>query len=384
MSLFKLQVPNKVFYGTDVLAKLKEILVAEKAQRPLLFTDEGIHRAGLTANVEKVVAELAPDYLLYDQVKMEPNADDVTDALNEIATYQPDFIIAIGGGSVMDTSKLVSVLLDSDYNIHDLLETPARGTKKVKTLMIPTTCGTGAEATINAIVGVPEKGVKIGIVNEDLMPDYVLLDVEMIMHLPAKIVASSGVDALCHSVECFTSNKANYFSNAFALQGAKLIFHSIKTAYLHPEDRAAKEKMLIGSFYGGVAITSSGTTAVHALSYPLGGTFHIPHGVSNAILFAAVMKLNADTIQDELAALCDYVFPETVNQSVAEKVAFMIKAIENIVAVTEIPESLTSFGVTTNDLDFLVHAASEQKRLLNQNKKVLTLADIELVYRTVL
>ena len=146
--------------------------------------------------------------------------------------------------------------------------------------MIPTTCGTGSEATCNAIVAVPEEQSKKGIVNDSMIPDYVVLDSNMIRKLPKSIVAATGVDALAHVVECFTSKKATPFSDTYAVAGAKLIFHNIREAYNNPDNMEAKSNMMTGAFYGGVAITGSGTTAVHALSYPLGGKYHIAHGVS--------------------------------------------------------------------------------------------------------
>lgn len=250
--------------------------------------------------------------------------------------------------------------------------------------MIPTTCGTGSEATVNAIVAIPEENTKQGIVNPELLPDYVILDPEMIRKLPKSIIAATGVDALAHVVECYTSNKATQLSNLYALAGAKLIFNNIRKAYLDAEDMEAKEAMMLGAFYGGVAITGSGTTAVHALSYPLGGRYHIPHGVSNAILLAQVMEFNKDACIEQLATMCDDIYPTHINESKEEKADYIIKEIKDIVKVTEIPTSLTDFGVKKEDLEELVKAGSEQTRLLNNNIKKLSLDDIRLLYKTIL
>ena len=247
--------------------------------------------------------------------------------------------------------------------------------------MIPTTCGTGSEATCNAIVAVPEEQSKKGIVNDSMIPDYVVLDSNMIRKLPKSIVAATGVDALAHVVECFTSKKATPFSDTYAAAGAKLIFHNIREAYNNME---AKSNMMTGAFYGGVAITGSGTTAVHALSYPLGGKYHIAHGVSNAILFAHVMEFNKDTCSKRLAILCDAVYPELAGKSEDEKAQYMIDQIADIVKVTNIPTDLKEFGVKPEDLDFLVDAGSKQQRLLVNNMKELSLDDIRNIYLKVL
>ena len=273
---------------------------------------------------------------------------------------------------------------DRDYTIKDLLNDPMLAKKQIKTVMIPTTCGTGSEATCNAIVAVPEEQSKKGIVNDSMIPDYVVLDSNMIRKLPKSIVAATGVDALAHVVECFTSKKATPFSDTYAAAGAKLIFHNIREAYNNPDNMEAKSNMMTGAFYGGVAITGSGTTAVHALSYPLGGKYHIAHGVSNAILFAHVMEFNKDACSKRLAILCDAVYPELAGKSEDEKAQYMIDQIADIVKVTNIPTDLKEFGVKPEDLDFLVDAGSKQQRLLVINLKVLSLDDIRNIYLKVL
>lgn len=148
----------------------------------------------------------------------------------------------------------------------------------------------------NAIVGVPERQLKIGIVNAAMIYDYVILDVAMIKNLPRKIAAASGVDAMAHAIECYTSRKANPFSDVYALAAFDKILNNIERACDDPEADRAKEAMLLAAFYGGIAITCSGTTAVHALSYPLGGKYHIAHGISNAILLMPVMRFNEPSI----------------------------------------------------------------------------------------
>lgn len=284
----------------------------------------------------------------------------------------------------MDAAKLCCVLKDADYTIKDLLNDPTLAKKQIKTVMIPTTCGTGSEATCNAIVAVPEEQSKKGIVNDSMIPDYVVLDSNMIRKLPKSIVAATGVDALAHVVECFTSKKATPFSDTYAVAGAKLIFHNIREAYNNPDNMEAKSNMMTGAFYGGVAITGSGTTAVHALSYPLGGKYHIAHGVSNAILFAHVMEFNKDACSKRLAILCDAVYPEHAGKSEDEKAQYMIDQIADIVKVTNIPTDLKEFGVKPEDLDFLVDAGSKQQRLLVNNMKELSLDDIRNIYLKVL
>lgn len=384
MSMCQIKIPSCVYAGEGSIEKIKEIVAKEAASKVLVFTDKGVRGTGLVDIVLEELTAANVKYQIFDNLVAEPSYTDVDKVIKEAEDAQGDLIVAIGGGSVMDAAKLCAVLKGAKYTIKDLLNDPSMAQKGIKSVMIPTTCGTGAEATCNAIVAIPEEGTKKGIVNDNMIPDYVILDAKMIAKLPKSIVAATGVDALAHVVECFTSKKATPLSDTYALAGAKLIFNNIKKAYNNADDMDAKAAMLLGAFYGGVAITGSGTTAVHALAYPLGGKYHIAHGVSNAILFAHVMAFNKDACADRLALLCDGVYPELSAKSTEEKAQHMIDEIESIVKETAIPTSLKEFGVPVEDLDVLVESGSQQTRLLVNNMKELSLEDIRGLYKKVL
>ena len=377
---YQVKIPSCSYGGEGSIEKIKEIIAKEKSQKVVVFSDEGIKATGLLDILTKQLDETGVQYHVFTDCKPEPSYLQVEAVVDMVQGQECDLIIGLGGGSVMDAAKLASVLKGAPYTIKDLLNDPTQAEEKVKTVMIPTTCGTGSEATCNAIVAIPEEKSKKGIVNDNMIPDYVILDAQMIAKLPKAIVAATGVDALAHVVECFTSKKATPFSDCYALEGAKLIFANIREAYNNPDNMDAKNKMLIGAYYGGIAITGSGTTAVHALSYPLGGKFHIAHGVSNAILFAHVMKFNKDACAERLAVLCDAINPAYAEKTVEEKADYVINQIADIVKVTNIPTDLTQYGVTMDDLDFLVTAGSQQQRLLVNNMKELSLDDIRNIY----
>lgn len=381
---YQIKIPSYISGGEGCINNVPDIISKEHASRIMVFTDKGIRATGLLDVLTGILDSTTAEYRIFDDLTPEPAYQDVERVMDEAAGYDGDLIIAIGGGSVMDAAKLCSVLKGADYTVRDLLQDPTIAQKQIKTLMIPTTCGTGSEATCNAIVAIPEEQSKKGIVNDNMIPDYVFLDPQMIRRLPQSIIAATGVDALAHVVECYTSLKATPFSDTYAMAGAKLIFHNIREAYNDADNMEAKSNMMLGAFYGGVAITGSGTTAVHALSYPLGGKYHIAHGVSNAILFAHVMEFNKDACKDRLAALCDGVFPELAARSVDDKADYMIAQIADIVRATNIPTDLNQFGVKMEDLDFLVAAGADQKRLLVNNMKELSLEDIRNIYLKVL
>ena len=283
----------------------------------------------------------------------------------------------------MDTAKLVSVL-PPGLTVRDLLEDSSKAVKQMKTLMIPTTAGTGAEATPNAIVAVPEKELKVGIVNEAMVADYVILDVSMVEKLPPKIAASTGLDALAHAIECFTSKKANPISDTFALRALEMLMMNLEAACGEPADLHAREQILLASFYAGVAITASGTTAVHALSYPLGGKYHIPHGVSNAIMLAPVMRFNEPDCRELLAAAYDRIADDGAAMTEEEKSGNLIKKLCRMVEVLEIPASLSVYGVSRDDLDVLVDAGMQVQRLLVNNRRTVTEEDARKLYLEVL
>ena len=384
MSVHQVKQPSCVYAGEGSIGKIKDILEKEGASSVLVFTDKGIVATGLLQLLTAELETAGVRFTVLDDLKPEPAYTDVEAVLEQAKAAEADFIVAMGGGSVMDAAKLVSVLKGAPYTIRDLLQNPSAARKYLGTAMIPTTCGTGAEATCNAIVAIPEEETKKGIVSDSMIPDYVLLDPRTIARLPKAIVAATGVDALAHTVECYTSKKATPLSDTYAMAGAKLIFANIRRAYLTPEDTEAKSAMMLGAYYGGVAITASGTTAVHALSYPLGGKYHIAHGVSNAILFAHVMEYNMEACSRQLAELCDAIAPERFADTEAQKARYVIDQIADIVKVTEIPTDLASFGVKKEDLEFLVTSGSQQTRLLVNNRRELSLDDIRSIYLKVL
>lgn len=220
LTKYELKMPHAVFSGKDALERIVEILTENQVKHLAIFTDKGIEGAGLLELPMARVQKAGVAYTILDDLPAEPSYLEAQKLVDQCKAYGADFIMAVGGGSVQDTAKLASILMTDEYGVKELLDTPGRAKKCVKTLMIPTTAGTGSEATPNAIVAVPEKQLKVGIVNTNMIADYVILDAEMIKKLPRKIAAATGVDALAHAIECWTSNKANPFSDIFSLPGA--------------------------------------------------------------------------------------------------------------------------------------------------------------------
>lgn len=382
---FNLKMPHAVYGGENSIACITDILKANGVKRAAIFTSKDMKTFGLFAPVEEAVKAAGVDYYVLDDLQPEPAYAQVQKVVDEFKAQSADMIVALGGGSVMDAAKLASVLVTDEYGVKELLDDPGRAKKCVPIILIPTTAGTGAEVTPNAIVAVPEKELKVGIVNDNMIADYVILDARMIKNLPRKIAAATGVDALAHCIECFTSKKANMFSDLYALEGLNLILNNIMDACNDTEAVEAKNKMQIAAYYGGLAITASGTTAVHALSYPLGGKYHIAHGVSNAILLAPVMRFNEPVCRGRLAQAYDYcVHGEKTCTTPAQKSAFMIAWLEKIVKDLNIPTSLKEFGVPAEDIDGLVAAGMQVTRLLVNNMREVTPADARKLYEEIM
>ena len=376
---YSMTMPRTVYSGMDALENLKTIV--KDAKKVAIFTDRRILSTGLVDLPLAKLQEAGKETIVISDLPPEPTYMQVQKLVDEFKASGADFIVAVGGGSAMDTAKLASLLATERYTVKDLLDDPTLAVKTVKTCLIPTTAGTGSEATPNAIVAVPEQELKIGIVNSSMVPDYVVLDAEMIRKLPRKIAAATGIDAMAHAIECFTSNKANPFSDIVALEAFDLIMNNIETACDDPDAMEAKNRMQIAAFYAGVAITCSGTTAVHALSYPLGGKYHIAHGVSNAILLVLVMKFNEPVIRGKLAVAYDrIVHGEKTCTTEAEKSAWVVERMGQIVRHLDIPTSLSEFNVPREDLDGLVKAGMQVQRLLVNNMRTVTPEDARNIY----
>ena len=380
LTTYNLKMPHAVYGGENAMDNITAILKANGVKRVAMFTDKGLRKLGLFDLPEAAVQAAGAEYYVLDDLPPEPSYMAVQKVVDEFKVSGADMIVACGGGSVMDAAKLASVLVTDEYGVKELLDDPGRAKKCVPIILIPTTAGTGAEVTPNAIVAVPEKELKVGIVNENMIADYVILDARMIKNLPRKIAAATGVDALAHCIECFTSNKANPFSDLYALEGLDLILNNIEKAM------EEKNRMQIAAYYGGLAITASGTTAVHALSYPLGGKYHIAHGVSNAILLAPVMRFNEPACRARLAAAYDRCCHDEVKtcRTEEEKSAWIIARLESIVKHLDIPTSLKEFGVPEEDLEGLVAAGMEVQRLLVNNPREVTADDARKLYQEIM
>lgn len=380
---FSLTIPQNVFCGAGEIMRLPDLIMEKGIANIAAVIDRGVFSSGA---VSRILEKLNTDFTVtvVTDVPPEPEENQVRRIADGIMKSGAEMIVAIGGGSVMDTSKIISVMMrNPDYN-RDLTDQGKITKRGIPLVCVPTSAGTGSEATPNAIILIPEKKRKVGVVHPYFLPETVILDPEMTRTLPPSVTAATGLDAFCHCIETYISKKTNPIARLFGLEGIRLISRYLRRAYADGSDMEAREKMLLAAFYGGVAITSSSTVAIHALSYPLGGTYRIAHGVSNAMLLPLVMEYNMDAIHADIPAIIRAMDIPAEGLHIEEQGQALVKAIFALCRDVNIPDSLRPYGVRPEDIDSLSLSASEVHRLLDQNPKDMSIADIRRIYQKLL
>lgn len=356
-------------------------LLADKTNL-LLVSDTNVIKLDATRQILALLAADGRHVEIIDNVPPEPSQHDVVKIMANAPSRTFDLIVGIGGGSVLDVTKLLSVLHHPCSPGLQALLDGVKPVERIASLLIPATAGTGSEATPNAILAIPEQDTKIGIISPVLLPDYVALLPELTTSMPAHIASSTGIDALCHLIECFTATIANPVSDNVALTGLCKLLHNIETAVNEPHNLVARLEMLWASYYGGAAITHAGTHLVHALSYPLGGKYHLPHGVANAILLAPCMKVVRPYAVEKFAQVWDLVPGADTTLSDEDKSHALVQFFAELVKRLNLPDNLESLGVPRTDIPSLADAALNVKRLMNNAPCTVNHDDVQAIYQT--
>ncbi|RSL30089.1 iron-containing alcohol dehydrogenase [Salibacterium salarium] len=385
-NIYQFQTADLIVSGKDSVDKMMDYVprIKKNVSSVLVLTQPGIKDLGLLDGIYKQLDHETISVTTITDVLPEPTEDNIEEMYRDIKDKAYDIIIGVGGGSVLDAAKVLSVLKTNDQTVRDMLGTNLIEQPGIPTILVPTTAGTGSEVTPNAIVTFPDEELKIGMVSPYLLPDLVILDPMLTLGLPKPITASTGMDAFTHSLESFISNKSNYLSDTFALDSIRLINDSIVEAYKNGNNVDAREKMIVGSMYGGMALTSAGTAAVHALAYPLGGKFKIAHGVANAMLLPHVMEFNLDAVTERLSIVAKAIRISDDNEKEQEASEKLIEKIKEWTKILDIPQDLNEYGVTEDDIENLAVAASKITRLLDNNPKELSIEDMKNIYRRLL
>ena len=384
-NIYSLFHTNKVIGGVGSIQQLADIVENFQATKTIIITDIGVFNAGLIDQPKSILEKNGVEVHVINDTPPEPPLNKVQEIYQVAKELNSQVIIGIGGGSAMDTAKLVAIALNNSIELQDVVDGKAKFKNRgIPTIMIPTTSGTGSEATPNSIVLIPERELKVGIVDEKMLPNCVILDPQMTVGLPPNITANTGIDALCHAIECYISKKASPFSDTFALKAIELIVGNIRTAYSDGQNLKARENMLLGSYFGGASIATSSTVAVHALSYPLGGKYHIPHGLSNAILLPDVMKFNLDACEEKFAAIASAMKLNVAGLTQRQAAEKMLEELYALIRDLNIKCDLSAVGITEDILDELADSALTVKRLLDNNPKIMKKSDIIEIYRGII
>ena len=382
MSAFTFNTTKSVICEPGAIKRLGEIVKEQMGKKVLLVTDPGLIKAGLLDRATRSLNEAGVEYTLFDGVVADPPVSVVEAALADAREAAVDGVIGFGGGSSMDVAKLIALLIGGGERLDDVYGVgQAKGTR-LPLIQIPTTAGTGSEVTPISIITVGETEKK-GVVAPQLLPDIALLDAELTLGLPAHVTAATGIDAMVHAIESYTSASANNnpVSKALAREALRLLGANIESAVKDGTNVKARSDMLLGAMLAGQAFANSPVAAVHALAYPIGGIFHVPHGLSNALVLPHVMRFNTETCGEAYAVLATDVFPDLAANPSDQRVNQFIDRLEALSADLGLEQTLREVGIGEADLATLASDAMKQTRLLVNNPREVSETDALAIYK---
>jgi len=378
---FTITQPTQIQFGEGLINSLPEIIKQAGGTTPLLVLDPGLIKAGLNANICTPLDNADIDYLIYDAIDPEPGlllADKGTQLAKK---YGCDCVIGVGGGSAMDVAKAISILLTNGGRAVDYLGLDKIGKPGVPKIMVPTSAGTGAEVTFTAVFINEETGSKGGMNGDPLYPDVALLDPELTLSLPPHITATTGIDALTHALEAFTSVQAHPISEMYSLQAIELITSNIRSAYADGRNMEARSNMLLGSLLGGKALAIAGVGLVHAMAYPLGGMFGIAHGLANAVLLPYVTEYNLIGNLQKYALLAEILGQDISGLSLRDAAIVLVEELHFLNQDLNIPSTLRELKITEDKFPEMAEIALTVARPVENNPRQPTKEDIITIYK---
>jgi alcohol dehydrogenase class IV len=379
--IYQIMLPGKVRFGVGSLDTIGDEANQLAAKHALIITDPGVYQAGIADSVKERLSQAKLSVDIFSEAEPEPTFPRLNAAAEQFGKESYDLLVGVGGGSSMDTAKGLSVLLahggkGQDYGGIDKVPGPG-----IPVFTLPTTAGTGSEVTNIAIFGDPKKGRKLGIVSRYLLARLALVDPTLTYGCPPKVTAASGIDALVHAIECYTGTKANTFSDPLALEAMRLIAGNLRTAVKNGSDKEARNCMSEGALMAGIAFSNSGVAAVHALAYPLGSRFHVPHGVANGLLLTYVTECNLPANLPKYATVAQRLGVKTEGLSLQEAAEKGVEAMKALTTDIGIPLHLRELGVPREALEEMAVSTMDVTRLLANNPKELTLDEVRRIWQ---
>jgi len=372
MKSFTFQTTRAVLCEVGATARIGEIMAGLGCRKVAFVTDATILELGLAEAALDGLRKAGVDVWVFSDVVADPPEAMILGAVAAARAEEIDGVVSVGGGSSLDTAKLIAVLARSDQPLAAMYGVGLVEGDRLPLVLAPTTAGTGSEVTPISIVttGASEKK---GVVSPQLLPDWAILDAELTIGLPAAITAATGIDAMVHAIEAYTSkSKKNVVSDCLARQALELLGGAIRTACHQPKDRDARSAMLLGSMLAGMAFANAPVAAVHALAYPLGGHFHVPHGLSNALVLPHVLAFNMPEAEALYAELAPIAFPELAGRPAPARASGFVDAFKALGPALGMQTRLSEVGVSHNNLPLLAEDAMKQTRLLVNNPREMT------------
>lgn len=348
-------------------------------QRVLLVTDAGFLRTGLVEQPMQSLRDAGLEVQIYSDVQADPPEAVVLSAVEKARLFHVELVIGLGGGSSMDVAKLIAVLVSGTQTLSTMYGIGNVQGPRLPLVQIPTTAGTGSEVTNISIVTTGATS-KMGVVAPQLYADLAILDASLTLGLPAAVTAATGIDAMVHAIEAYTSRHLkNPLSDMLALQALSLLSDNLLPACRDGQNMAARQAMLLGATLAGQAFSNAPVAAVHALAYPIGGQFHVPHGLSNALVLPHVLRFNLRHATEQYAQLASVVTPLATGSEEARAQA-LVARLEELADATGIARTLGEVGIVAADLDALADAAMQQTRLLGNNPRPVAREDAFAIY----
>lgn len=382
MRPFTFNTAGSIIFGAGESARIGALAAARGWRRVLVVTDPGLVRLGLIEPPLAALRKAGLDVAVYSDVEADPPEHVILSATKHARDHSADSVIGFGGGSSLDVAKLVALLAMGQESLPQVYGVGNARGPRLPLMLVPTTAGTGSEVTPISIVttGTHEK---MGVVSPVLLPDVALLDPDLTLGLPPAVTAATGIDAMVHAIEAYASASANNnpVSRALAREALRLMGAAIETAVHDGKDRTARADMLLGSMLAGQAFANSPVAAVHALAYPIGGHFHVPHGLSNALVLSHVLRFNAETAGEAYSEIAPIVFPDLAEIGTQARGAAFADRLAELSARCGLQPRLRDVGIPEDALEMMADDAMKQTRLLVNNPRPLGRADALAIYR---
>ncbi len=382
MNNFLYSAVSDVLVGPDTSRQLGDLAAGMGIKRALIVTDPGIIQFGLLdAAIENLKANNI-ELSIYSDVVADPPESVVIDAVAAAQAFGCDGVVGFGGGSSMDVAKLLAVLIKGEQQLADIYGVDQINGGRLPLIQVPTTAGTGSEATMVSIITTGET-TKAGVVSRTLLADKVILDAKLTLGLPPAVTAATGIDAMVHAIEAYTSQRLkNPLSDMLAREALRLMAGNITTAVKQGDNVEARSAMLLGAMMAGQAFANAPVAAVHALAYPLGGNYHIPHGLSNSLVLPHVLRFNAPVASELYAELAPIIMPnQTLPADTLEVSDALADYFLTLAADLGLPTTLRQMNIPEPDLPMLAEEAMLQQRLLINNPREVSFDDALSIYQ---